>query len=74
MTDFRNEKRLVRNYYEALDSSEINKITDARGRNLDFDEREKIIDELIQEFMNTGSFLNGLQKKTKQFPGDEDLV
>ena len=28
MTDFRNEKRLVRNYYEALDSSEINKITD----------------------------------------------
>jgi predicted ester cyclase len=28
LTDFRNEKRLVRNYYEALDSSEINKITD----------------------------------------------
>ncbi|MBT7448951.1 MAG: nuclear transport factor 2 family protein, partial [Tateyamaria sp.] len=28
MTDFRNEKRLVRNYYEALDSSEIDKITD----------------------------------------------
>ena len=52
----------------------INKITDARGRNLHFDEREKIIDELNQEFMITGSFLNGLHKETKQFPEDEDLV
>ena len=52
----------------------ITKITNARGRNLDFDEREKIIEELNQEFMITGSFLNGLHKKSKEFPGDEDLV
>ena len=52
----------------------INKITDARGRNLDFDEREKIIEELNQEFMITGSFLNGLKKETKELPGDDDLV
>ena len=52
----------------------ITKITNARGRNLDFDEREKIIEELNEEFMITGSFLNGLHKKSKEFPGDEDLV
>ena len=52
----------------------ITKITNARGRNLDLDEREKIIDELNEEFMITGSFLNGLQKETKEFPGDEGLV
>ena len=52
----------------------ITKITNARGRNLDFDEREKIIEELNQEFMITGSFLNGLKKETKEFSGDEELV
>lgn len=52
----------------------ITKITGARGRNLDFDEREKIIEELNQEFMITGSFLNGLKKGTKELPGDEELV
>ena len=52
----------------------ITKITNARGRNLDFDEREKIIEELNQEFMITGSFLNGLKKETKEFPGDKELV
>ena len=52
----------------------ITKITNARGRNLDFDEREKIIEELNEEFMITGSFLNGLHKETKEFPGDEGLV
>ena len=48
----------------------ITKITNARGRNLDLDEREKI----IEEFMITGSFLNGLHKETKEFPGDKELV
>ena len=52
----------------------ITKITNARGRNLDLDEREKIIEELNEEFMITGSFLNGLHKETKEFPGDEGLV
>ena len=52
----------------------ITKITNARGRNLDFDEREKIIEELNEEFMITGSFLNGLHKETKEFPGDKELV
>ncbi len=52
----------------------ITKITNARGRNLDLDEREKIIEELNKEFMITGSFLNGLHKETKEFPGDEGLV
>ena len=52
----------------------ITKITNARGRNLDFDEREKIIEELNQEFMITGSFLNGLKKGAKELPGDDDLV
>ena len=52
----------------------ITKITNARGRNLDLDEREKIIEELNEEFMITGSFLNGLHKETKGFPGDEGLV
>ena len=52
----------------------IDKIADARGRNLTFNEREKIIEELNEEFMITGSFINGLKKKTKQFPGDEELV
>jgi len=51
----------------------LNKIADARGRNLTFDEREKIIDELDQEFMITGSFLNGLHKETKELPGDDEL-
>ena len=41
---------------------------------MDFDEREKIIEELNEEFMITGSFLNGLHKETKEFPGDEGLV
>ena len=52
----------------------ITKITNARGRNLDLDEREKIIEELNEEFMITGSFLNGLHKETKEFPGDKELV
>ena len=52
----------------------INKIADARGRNLDFDEREKIIEELNEEFMITDSFLNGLKKGIKELPGDEELV
>ena len=52
----------------------IDKIADARGRNLTFNEREEIIEELNEEFMITGSFINGLKKKTKQFPGDEELV
>ena len=52
----------------------IDKIADARGRNLTFNEREEIIEELNEEFMITGSFINGLKKKTKQFPGDEKLV
>ena len=52
----------------------ITKITNARGRNLDLDEREKIIEEVNEEFMITGSFLNGLHKETKEFPGDEGLV
>ena len=52
----------------------IDKIADARGRNLTFNQREKIIEELNEEFMITGSFINGLKKKTKQFPGDEELV
>ena len=52
----------------------ITKITNARGRNLDLDEREKIIEELNEEFTITGSFLNGLHKETKEFPGDEGLV
>ena len=52
----------------------ITKITNARGRNLDLDEREKIIEELNEEFMITGSCLNGLHKETKEFPGDEGLV
>ena len=52
----------------------ITKITNARERNLDLDEREKIIEELNEEFMITGSFLNGLHKETKEFPGDEGLV
>ena len=52
----------------------ITKITNARGRKLDLDEREKIIEELNEEFMITGSFLNGLHKETKEFPGDEGLV
>ena len=51
----------------------IDRIADARGRNLTFDEREKIIDELDQEFMITGSFLNGLHKETKELPGDDEL-
>ena len=52
----------------------IDKIADARGRNLTFNQREEIIEELNEEFMITGSFINGLKKKTKQFPGDEELV
>ena len=52
----------------------ITKITNARGRNLDLDEREKIIEEFNEEFMITGSFLNGLKKETKEFPGDKELV
>ena len=52
----------------------INKIADARGRNLTCDEREEFINDLNQEFMITGSFLNGLHKETKEFPGDKELV
>ena len=52
----------------------INKIADARGRNLTCDEREEIINDLNQEFMITGSFLNGLHKETKEFSGDKELV
>ena len=52
----------------------ITKITNARARNLDFDEREKIIEELNEEFMITGSFLNGLKKGSKELSGAEDLV
>ena len=52
----------------------IDKIADARGRNLTFNEREEIIEELNEEFMITGSFLNGLKKKTREFPGDEERV
>ena len=52
----------------------ITKITNARGRNLDFDEREKIIEELNQEFMITRSFLNGLKKGAIELAGDDDLV
>ena len=52
----------------------INKIAVARGRKLTCDEREEIIDDLNQEFMITGSFLNGLHKETKEFPGDKELV
>ena len=41
---------------------------------MDFDEREKIIEELNEEFMITGSFLNGLKKGAKELPGDDELV
>ena len=52
----------------------IDKIADARGRNLTFNQREEIIEELNEEFMITGSFLNGLKKGSKELSGAEDLV